>query len=166
MILACGVSAFSVGPFTAHGFFQACLFSAPGAVLRMARDMQPRRIARRSPSIRDLRGAGALRVPPFSGFFSGEILFNTWIRAQRIRALGGGQRHVGADGVLHVPRDLQTFFSSDNVARVKISTHRSRIGSAGRLADGLRRGIHRAAGAWRTSGIHRAVHDFVAPYER
>ena len=117
MILACGVGAFSVGLFhlLTHAFFKACLFLGAGAVLHALNGEEDMRnmgaLARRLPFTFATFLVGTLAlcgIPPFSGFFSkDEILFNAWTAANgSVLALGGGQRRIGTDGVLHVPRDL------------------------------------------------------------
>jgi NADH-quinone oxidoreductase subunit L len=91
MVMACGLSAFSVGLFhlTTHAFFKAGLFLGAGAVLHALQGEE------------DMRNMGALAkklpftfvtflvatlalcgIPPFSGFFSkDEILWNAWSAA-------------------------------------------------------------------------------------
>ena len=174
MVLACGVGAFSVGLFhlLTHAFFKACLFLGAGAVLHALNGEEDMRnmgaLARRLPFtfVTFLVGsAGALRDSALLRLLlQGRNPVQRLDRGQRIGvALGGGQRRVGADGVLHVPRDLHDVLRQrQRGADSEIPHPRTTaldVERAGRTGGGLtRRGLHRAAGCVAgLPGIHRAV---------
>jgi NADH-quinone oxidoreductase subunit L len=88
MVMACGVSAFSVGMFhlLTHAFFKACLFLGAGAVLHALDGEEDMRkmggLARKLPLTFATFIVGVLAlcgIPPFAGFFSkDEILWSAW----------------------------------------------------------------------------------------